>query len=60
MPFKDPEKQKKYVREWSRDYQQRKKTEVEDLKKKIIELQKTINLMRIEHYPELPLIKLDN
>ena len=35
MPYKDKEKQKAYVRKWSREYQRRKKAEVEQLKQEL-------------------------
>jgi hypothetical protein len=59
MPYADPEKQKEAMRKIVKNFRKRTKQRLTRLKKENIELKKTINLMRIEHYPHLPLIELD-
>lgn len=58
MPYKDPEKQKATMKKIAHAQYERKKAAQAKLKLYIMELQKTINLMRMEHYPTLPLIEV--
>ena len=62
MPYADSEKQKAYVREWSRDYYRRKKDDhdklTERFEKTMAEYKETIEQQRIERN-EVDNLKLD-
>ena len=46
MPYKDPKKQKEYVRNWSREYSRRKKAEFLKMKQEIKNLKKKLEARR--------------
>ena len=71
MPYKNKQSlyaaQKRYrqrkrveLAEKAKGFRERVKTMVSELKNENIELKKTINLMRIEFTPDLPLISLED